>query len=157
MSLEKKKILICYDPKDAQEIGALECQLGEFNCKFVTLRIESTSNCDDILLEEDLVEAIDEVIDQAHICVAFVSENAFDSKFLDRQLQVAHEKEKRIVGVWANDSMEPKIPRVLSEYGDGMYTMTDEGFRDILDFWNRDWRQPDGKDYPKRKIKHHPC
>lgn len=156
MSTEQNKVLVCCDARDARELGELKDALGELGVKIVVVENDSSNDDCQQSADENLPELAD-LMDQVDICIVYVSDNATHSKSVEQQVMVALEKRKRIVGVWATESAEQKVPEVLSNLGDGMYKIDDESFRSILDRRNRVWKQPDGTDAPVRPIKHHRC
>ena len=157
MSTEQNKVLVCCDARDARELGELKDALGELGVKIVVVETDSSNDDCQQSADENLPELVSDVMDQVDTCIVYVSDYATNSMSLEQHVWVAHEKGKRILGVWANEFAEQKIPEVLSKFGDGMYTMDDESFRSILDRRNRVWKQPDGTDAPVRPIKHHRC
>lgn len=79
-----------------------------------------------------------------------------DSKWVQREIEYAHEKGKRIVGIW-NEGEHGTPPHELEEYADAIVDWNGDRIKQaILEeediFVNRD-----GSDYPPRNPDRHRC
>lgn len=96
-------------------------------------------------------------INRAGTCIVYVSKDTKNSEWVEWEIEYAHKKNKLIVGVWEPGSTGCDLPKALDKYGDAVVTWDSEKLIDAINGNNRDWKRPNGEDFPNRKIKPHKC
>lgn len=102
-------------------------------------------------------------IDQCSVLVVYISSETKNSKYVDWEIEYAHKQDKGIVGVWGRGEKECALPDSLDSYADEVVGWNSSSIIDaIIDAIDRKgstpiFKDPDGKEWPERKIKRRPC
>lgn len=102
-------------------------------------------------------EILNPRIEQAGTLVVYVSPDTWESKWVNWEIERAHELGKRIVGIWQYGAKDCKIPEALEKYGDAMVGWNGENIIDAITGKSNAWYEQAGgtKDY--RSIRRYGC
>ena len=73
------------------------------------------------------------------------------------EIEYAHQKDKRIVGVWAQGANKTDLPRALDEYANAVVGWNSERIIDAISGVLNDWTGPNGEPWPERDIARYAC
>lgn len=96
-------------------------------------------------------------IEWASVLIVYISPETKDSKWVNWEIDYAHEKDKIIVGVYEQGALDCEIPEALDEHGDALVGWN---AKKIIDAINGDYTQfesPDGSLRKRRTIRRHRC
>jgi hypothetical protein len=96
-------------------------------------------------------------IDWAGTMIVYVTPETKDSDWVDWEIRHAHEKDKRIVGVWAHGCNECELPPALNDLADAVVGWTGTSIVDAINGDCDVWECPDGTPREIRPIKRHCC
>ena len=91
------------------------------------------------------------------VLAVYISPDTKNSPWVDWEIEYAHEKGKRIVGVWEWGAKECEVPDALTRYGDAVVGWNGESIVDAISGTSDDWHQPDGSTWRRRDIDHYTC
>ena len=96
-------------------------------------------------------------IQQCSTVVVYISPETKDSDYVNWEIEYAHGKDKRIVGVWAHGEHGCEIPETLKKYADAVVGWTGNSIIDAINGKVDGWANPDGSQAPPRPIKRYSC
>ena len=96
-------------------------------------------------------------IRQCSTVVVYLSPETKDSDYVNWEIEYAHGKDKRIVGVWAEGERGCELPPALNKYADAVVGWTGNRIIDAINGKIDDWENPDGSPTPPRPIKRFSC
>ena len=96
-------------------------------------------------------------IQQCSTVVVYISSETKDSDYVNWEIEYAHKKDKRIVGVWADGEKGCELPEALDRYADAIVGWTGDRVIDAIDGEIDSCENPDGSRWPKREISRYTC
>ncbi len=96
-------------------------------------------------------------IQWASVLVTLVSPETRTSSWVDWEIEYAHKRGKRIVGVWMRGARDADLPDALDKYADAVVGWNSEKIVDAITGANKDWLTPAGAPRPGREIKRYSC
>ena len=96
-------------------------------------------------------------IEWASTLAVYVSKDTLESKWVNWEIEKAHELGKRIVGIWQNGAMNCEIPEALDKYGDAMVGWSGGNIVDAITGKSEDWYKPTGDINDYRPIRRYGC
>ena len=96
-------------------------------------------------------------INWAGVLLVYLSSETKGSKWVDWEIEYAHGKGKRIVGVWAYGEKGCDLPEALENYADAVVGWNGSSLINAINGQCDVWEKPDGKSYPPRPIRRHQC
>ena len=96
-------------------------------------------------------------IDQSSVLITHVAPGTKESKWVNWEIEYAHKKGKRIVGVWQRGARDCELPEALEKYADAVVGWNGESIIDAINGDSNHWYNQDGTDYNYRNIRRHPC
>ena len=96
-------------------------------------------------------------IDWAGVFVVYVSPETKDSDWVNWEIEHAHKKGKRIVGVWERGAKDCELPEALNRYANAVVGWNGESILDAINGDSNDWYNPDGSRWGYRTIARHDC
>ena len=96
-------------------------------------------------------------IQQCSAIVVYVSPETKDSDYVNWEIEYAHSKDKRIVGVWAHGEDGCELPEKLTTYADAVVGWTGNRIIDAIKGEINSWENPDGSQPSPREIKRFSC
>ena len=96
-------------------------------------------------------------IQQCSTVVVYISPETKDSDYVDWEIEYAHKKDKRIVGVWAEGEKGCELPEALDKYADAVVGWTGDRIIDAIEGKIDGSENPDGSQWPNRKIRRYNC
>jgi len=89
--------------------------------------------------------------------VVYVSPETKDSDYVNWEIEYAHSKNKRIVGVWAHGESGCELPKALTRYHDAVVGWTGNRIIDAINGKIDGMENPDGSQPSPRDIKRYSC
>ena len=96
-------------------------------------------------------------IQQCSTVVVYISPETKDSEYVNWEIEYAHGKDKRIVGVWAHGEYGCEIPEALKKYADAVVGWNGNSIIDAINGLVDGWENPDGSPIPAHPIKRYSC
>ena len=96
-------------------------------------------------------------INACSILVVYISSETKNSEWVNWEIEYAHKKGKRIVGVWERGERDCEIPEALDRFGDALVGWNGESIIDAINGKSDKWYRKDGADYDRRNIKRVSC
>ena len=94
---------------------------------------------------------------QCSVLVVYISKDTKNSKYVNWEIDYAHDNDKRIVGVWGEGEKDCEIPEALENYGDALVGWHGSSIVDAINGDDSIQENIDGSKRGKRKIIRHPC
>ena len=95
-------------------------------------------------------------INQCSALIVHISEETKNSKYVNWEIEYAHKKNKRIIGVWEQGEKGCEIPDALKDYADALVGWNGDNIIKALKGENIH-ENPDGSPCPETEITRHPC
>lgn len=96
-------------------------------------------------------------IEWASVLVVYITPDTKDSEWVNREIEYAHQLNKRIVGVWEHGESECEVPEALDRYGDALVGWHGESIVDAIAGKSDDWYEHGGGMRASRPIKRYNC
>ena len=96
-------------------------------------------------------------IQQCSTVVVYISPETKDSDYVNWEIEYAHGKDKRIVGVWADGEHGCELPPTLNKYADAVVGWTGNRIINAINGKIDDWENSDGSPTPPRPIQRYSC
>ena len=96
-------------------------------------------------------------IQWARTCMVYITPDTKDSKWVNWEIEYAHNIGKRIVGVWALGANECEVPEALDQYADAVVGWNSGRIIDAINGDLNDWLSPTGEVRAPRPIKRYGC
>lgn len=93
----------------------------------------------------------------ASTMVVLISPDTCTSTYVDWEIEYAHKKGKRIVGVWAHGEKGCKAPANLDKYADAVVGWQADRVMDAINGTSNEWLNPGGEQHPIRDIPRYIC
>ena len=89
--------------------------------------------------------------------IVYVSPDTCSSPYVEWEIEYAHKKGKRIVGVWAWGEKECDIPDALDEYADAVVGWNGNNIIEAINGDINNWITVEGGPRPSRAIRRYSC
>ena len=96
-------------------------------------------------------------IQQCSAVVVYISPETKDSVYVDWEVKYAHNKDKRIVGVWAHGESGCEPPKALQRYADAIVGWTGNRIIEAINGKFDGWENPDGSSRSPQSISRYTC
>jgi hypothetical protein len=96
-------------------------------------------------------------IDWANTIVVLISPGTKDHPWIDREIERAHQQEKRLVGVWTFGAAECDVPEGLTQYADAVVGWQAEHIYGAIDGSINNWTTSDGTPRSRQQIRQYGC
>jgi hypothetical protein len=157
MAEQTRNVFISHIHEDDEGLGKLKDLLGKAG---MTIRDGSINS-----LKPNAAQSPEYIksqilaprIDWAGTMIVYVTPDTKDSDWVDWEIRHAHQKDKRIVGVWAHGCNDCELPAALTDLADAVVGWCGSS---IVDAVNGDcdvWEKPDGSACDVRQINRHCC
>ncbi len=93
----------------------------------------------------------------ASVLVVYISPDTRHSRWVDWEIEYAHQQGKRVVGVWEWGAKDCEVPQALDRYGDAVVGWNGESIVDAINGDSDEWRKPDGSAWDYRAIERYAC
>ena len=144
MTDETWKIYVCSNPAEGAGQSRL-IELLEDNGMQVQYYLNSSDNSDNAHSDEDIrTEAINPKIEQCSTVVVYILPETKDSDRVNREIEHAHSKGKRIVGVWEYGGRGCELPEALKKISDAIVGWKDNRIVDAINGEINETQNPDG-------------
>ena len=157
MSEEVKNVFIGHIHEDDDGLGKLKDLLKKNGMEIRDYSISSdnpnNAHSEDYIKNEILAPRIQ----QSSVLIVYVSPETKDSEYVNWEIEYAQNKNKRIVGVWADGEKGCEIPEALEKYHDAIVGWTGSNIIDAINGKIRGWQNPDGSTTTPRDIKRYSC
>ena len=156
MTDEICNIFISHIHKDDQRLGPLKELLARNGCQARDSSIKSSNPNRATDPDYIMREILKPRIDWAGAVVVLISPETKDSGWVNKEIEYAMQKGKRVIGVWDHGEKGCELPSRLDEHGVVVAWRADQ----IIDaIFGRidDWRSPKGDPISPRDIPHYRC
>lgn len=82
-------------------------------------------------------------IKQSEVLLVYITKDTKSSKYVNWEIEYAHKKDKRIVGVWAYGEGKCEVPEALDKYADAVVGWQGKKIVDAIDGEINNWGQLD--------------
>lgn len=96
-------------------------------------------------------------IDWAGTMIVYVTPGTKASDWVDWEIRHAHQKDKRIVGVWAHGCQDCELPAALNDLADAVVGWNGSSIVGAINGDCDVWESPAGEPVEVRSIKRHCC
>ena len=157
MANEIKNVFISHIHEDDSKLGDLKSLLEKRGVEVRDYSINSDkpnqAKNPDYIKQEILAPQID----RCSVLVVYVTEETKSSEYVDWEIEYAHKKGKRIVGVWGQGEKDCELPEALDQYRDALVGWDSASIADAILDDDPIQENQDGSDRPRRTITRHPC
>ncbi len=157
MADDTKNVFVSHVPEDDEGLGKLKDLL---KANGMTIRDYSISSDNpNNAKSEDYIKSqiLAPRIQQCATVVVYVSPETKDSDYVNWEIEYAHSKDKRIVGVWAHGEDGCELPKALNKFADAVVGWTGNRIIDAINGKIDGWENPDGSQPSPREIKRYSC
>jgi hypothetical protein len=91
-------------------------------------------------------------IDWAGTMVVLISPKTHESAWVEWEIDYAHKKNKRIIGVWDQGAQDCDSPKALQKYADAIVGWQADRVMDAINGKILNWETPSGEIVPPREI-----
>ena len=157
MSGKNKNVFVSHIHEDDEGLTKLKDLVAKHGLPMRDSSI--TSDKPNRAKNEDYIkqEILNPRIKWAGTLVVYVSQDTWESEWVNWEIERAHELEKRIVGIWEYGARDCKIPEALEKYGDAMVGWNGENIIDAITGESDDWYKPTGQISDYRSIRRYGC
>lgn len=154
---QTKNVFISHIHEDDEGLGKLRDLLAKAGMDIRDASINSLNPNN--AKSEDYIKSLilAPQIDWSGTMIVYVTPDTKDSDWVDWEIRHAHQKDKRIVGVWAHGCKDCELPPALNDLADAIVGWNGTS---VVDAVNGDcdvWEQPDGTPTKVRSITRHCC
>lgn len=157
MADETKNIFISHIHEDDAGLGKLKGLLKNNGMPIRDYSIDSdnpnNAHSEDYIKSQILAPRIQ----QSSTLVVYITPETKDSTFVNWEIEYAHGKDKRIVGVWAQGEKGCEVPDALNKLADAVVGWTGNRIIDAINGKIDGWQNPDGTQCTPRQIKRYSC
>ena len=157
MADDTKNVFVSHVHEDDEGLGKLKDLL---KANGMTIRDYSISSDNpNNAKSEDYIKSkiLAPRIQQCATVVVYISPETKDSDYVNWEIEYAHSKDKRIVGVWAHGEDGCELPEALTKYADSVVGWTGNRIIDAINGKIDSWENPDGSQPSPREIKRYSC
>lgn len=154
---KEKNVFISHVHEDDSKLGDLKKMLENSGMKVKDYSI--TADKPNQAKDEKYIknQILAPQIKQCSVLVVYVSSGTKGSEYVNWEIEHAHQKGKRIVGVWEKGEKGCELPKALEEYGDSIVGWNGSSIVDAILSDDSIQENPDGTTREPRKITRHPC
>ena len=157
MAEETRNVFVSHVHEDDEGLGKLKDLLKANGMAIRDYSISSdnpnNAKAEDYIKSQILAPRIQ----QCSVLVVYVSPETKDSDYVNWEIEYAHSKDKRIVGVWAHGEDSCELPEALTKYADAIVGWTGNRIIDAINGKIDGWENPDGSQPSTREIKRFSC
>ena len=157
MAKETKNVFISHVHEDDDGLEDLKDLLSdngvEVRDSSITSDKPNKAKDPDYIKQEILAPAIK----WAGIFLVYISPGTKESEYVDWEINNAHQKGKRIVGVWAHGENECEVPEALVNYADAVVGWNADRIIGAINGDINDWETPDCNPIEPRSISRYSC
>ena len=157
MKEKQKNIFISHIHEDDSKLGELKGLLKKNGLDARDYSINSDKPNQAKSEEYIKSQILSPQIQQCSVLVVYVSKDTKDSKYVNWEIEHAHDLGKRIVGVWENGEKGCELPEALEDFRDALVGWHGSSIVDAILSDNSIQENPDGSERSKREIIRHPC
>jgi antiphage defense system Thoeris ThsB-like protein len=157
MSDEIKNIFISHIHEDDKRLPALKDLLAKHGHHVRDSSINSTKP--NAAKNEDYIknEILAPQINWAGVLLVLISPGTHESKWVNWEIEYAHQQSKRVIGVWDRGAKDADLPENLAKYGDARIVGW-QGQRIIVAINGKDeWDNADGTPRAEADIPRYAC
>jgi hypothetical protein len=153
---EIKNVFISHIHEDDDRLGALKELLDKHGCvardgSINSLKPNNAQN-DEYIKREILAPKID----WAGVLIVLITKDTCNSDWVNWEVEYAHEKGKRIVGVWDWGETDADLPESLKNCADAVVGWQGDRILDAIN-GKREFDNPDGSPRPEADMPRHNC
>lgn len=154
---ETKNVFVSHIHEDDEGLGKLKDLLKANGMSIRDYSISSdnpnNAHSEDYIKSDILAPRIQ----QCATMVVYVTPGTKDSDYVNWEIEYAHGKDKRIIGVWAHGEDGCELPPALEKYADAIVGWTGNRIIDAINGKVDGWENPDGSQPSARDIKRYSC
>lgn len=159
---KRRHVFISHHHKDDAEVDKLTKLLSRkgYDIRNSSIRAKPANQqrLDKGLVRPEVIQRLLRMkISWSGAVVVLVGKETHTRPWVDWEIEQAHKQGKRIVGVWAQGSVEADLPNNLEKYADAVVGWQSDQIMDAIDGELDNWQKPDGSAWPKRDIKRIKC
>ena len=157
MAQRMNNIFISHIHEDDEGLGKLK-NLLENNGRTVRDFSISSDNPNNAQSEDYIKsEILGPRIQLSGVLLVYVSKDTKGSEYVDWEIEYAHKKDKRIVGVWAYGERECEVPEALEKYANSVVGWQGNRIIEAIDGEINNWEMPDGSTRDRHEIDRYDC
>ena len=141
MNASATKVYVFPVPARADDVKTLKQLIEQAGCVLV---------CDEANADE-----FAQCVEAADVVVILICPETMDDELVKQVVELANRLGKRIVGVWAPDVDDARLPTVLHRHGDATIIFNSEEIRQHICQSAPVWTTPEGQPRPKPKTPRH--
>lgn len=157
MGDKKRNVFVSHVHEDDEGLGKLKDVLENngMTIRDYSISSDNPNNAKD----EDYIKSqiLAPRIQQCATMVVYISPETKDSNFVEWEIEYAHSKDRRIVGVWAHGESGCQLPKALEKYADAIVGWTGNRIIDAINGKIDGWENPDGTEPSPRQIRRYSC
>ena len=96
-------------------------------------------------------------IESCSALVVYISSDTKDSAYVNWEIEYAHKRGKRIVGVWARGERDCEVPEMLDKYADAIVGWRGDRIIEAINGEMDGFENPDGSRFQHREIVRYIC
>lgn len=150
-------VFISHIHEDDHRLGALKDLLAKNGCEARDSSVNSSNPNNAKNPDYIMREILQPRINWAGTVVVLITADTKDSDWVSREIEYAHQQNKRIVGVWDYGEQGCELPGPLDEYADAVVAWRGEQIIDAIFGKINDLRDPAGNPMPERSIARYRC
>jgi len=157
MADETKNVFVSHVHEDDPGLGKLK---GLLKANGMTIRDFSINSDNPNRAKSDEYiksEILAPRIQHCATLVVYVSPETKDSDYVNWEIEYAHSKDRRIVGVWADGEKGCELPKALTKYHDAVVGWTGNRIIDAINGKIDGCENPDGSKPSPRQINRYCC
>ena len=157
MPAEVKNIFISHIHEDDDGLAKLKGLVAKHGMQMRDSSI--TSDKPNRARNEDYIKwkILNPQIEWAGTLAVYVSQDTWESKWVNWEIERAHKLGKRIVGIWEYGAKDCKMPEALEKYADAMVGWNGESIIDAITGESETWYKPTGETRDYRDIRRYGC
>lgn len=154
---EQKNVFISHIHEDDEVLNDLKTLLSKKGYNIRDSSIDSSKP--NKAKDKDYIksEILAPRIQWAGVMIVLISSQTHDSEWVNWEIEYAQKIGKRIVGVWARDELETKVPDSLEKFADAVVGWQADRVIDAIEGRINNWYEPDGKEHSSRIIPRIKC
>lgn len=159
---KRRHVFISHHHKDDAEVDKLTALLSRNNYEIRNSSIRAKpANAERLkkgLIRREVIQKLLRIkMAWAGTVVVLIGKETHSRDWVNWEIEQAHQKGKRIVGVWAHGSTEADLPENLDKYADAIVGWQADRIIDAIDGRLNNWHLPDGSERQPRGINRIKC
>jgi hypothetical protein len=152
-----KNVFVSHYHKDEENIGKLKDLLGKRGYTIKNSSIDSSKR-NRAINEEYIRRLLRLRIHWAGTFICLIGPETHTRTWVDREIEMAKNKGKRIVGIFINGARDSDIPANFEKYGDALVGWTTDKIIGAIEGKINNWETSNGEIRPDHwKIEGHQC